>query len=68
MANEELDIEISPDGKVSVHPKNVKGERCKHWAEIFEEIVGREESKILSSEYYQATHEVRQQQDVKQHR
>lgn len=68
MAKQELDIEISPTGQVTIHPKGIKGKECTHWAELLAQIVGKEESRIMTSEFYE-THEQREQhQDVKQRR
>jgi hypothetical protein len=53
MAREEIEIEISPSGKVTVRTKGIKGPRCLDYAELFAQIVGREESRQLTSEYYE---------------
>lgn len=68
MASEEFIIEIGVDGRVSVRPQNVKADRCKHWAEVFETIVGREESRIFTSEHYQTHQRAAQNQELKQRR
>jgi hypothetical protein len=67
MADEEVEIEISPDGKVTVRTKGIKGERCLDVAELFARIVGREESRQLTSEYYEQTEEVHGQVHVSRH-
>jgi hypothetical protein len=68
MAREELEIEISPSGKVTARTIGIKGARCLDVAEFLARIVGREESRELTSEYYEATEQVQQQVDVKQRR
>jgi len=68
MAREELEIEISPAGKVTARTIGIKGARCLDVAEFLARIVGREESRELTSEYYEATEQVQQQIDVKQRR
>jgi hypothetical protein len=64
MANEELEIEISPDGKVTVRTLGVKGPRCVDIAEALALIVGREESTQLTSEYYETETQNDQQQRI----
>jgi len=54
MAQEEFEIEIGPDGKVTVRTKGIKGEACLDYADLFAQIIGREESRQLTNEYYEA--------------
>jgi hypothetical protein len=68
MAQEEFEIEISPDGKVTVRTIGVKGSECLDYAELFVQIIGREESRELTSEYYESEAEVKQHQQQKQRR
>jgi hypothetical protein len=65
---EEIEIEISPSGQVTVRTKGIKGERCLKVAESFVQLLGREESRQLTSEYYEAEAEVHRQQELKQKR
>jgi hypothetical protein len=65
MANEEFEIEISPSGKVIVRTIGIKGPQCLDYAEMFAQILGREESRELTSEYYEASTEVRRHIDVR---
>ncbi len=53
MAKEELEIEISPTGKVTARTLGIKGPRCLDLADLLARIVGREESRMLTSEYYE---------------
>jgi hypothetical protein len=63
MAKEELEIEISPTGKVTMRTIGVKGKRCLDYAEMLAQIVGREETRELTNEYYEAeTHTHTQEQ------
>ncbi len=64
MAKEELEIEIGPDGKVVVRTIGIKGSRCLDVAEVVARIVGQEQSRQLTSEYYEAQTDVRQHVDV----
>jgi hypothetical protein len=66
MAREELEIEISPSGKVTARTIGIKGARCLDLADFLVQIVGREESRQLTSEYYEATEQVQNHVDVKQ--
>jgi hypothetical protein len=56
--DEEIEIEINSQGKVTVRTKGIKGPRCLDVAELFAQIIGREESRQLTSEYYQSDQQV----------
>ncbi len=68
MAREEIEIEISPSGKVTARTIGVKGPRCLDLAEMLARIVGREESRELTREYYEAAEQVQEHVNVKQRR
>jgi hypothetical protein len=68
VAQEEIEIEIDPTGKVTVRTIGIKGARCLDVAEFLARIIGREESRKLTSEYYEATGAVERHVDVKQRR
>ncbi len=53
MDHEELEIEIDAAGKVTVRTIGIKGTRCLDVAEAVARIVGREESRQLTDEYYE---------------
>ena len=53
MAKEELEIEISPTGKVTARTIGVKGPRRLDLADLLARLVGREESRTLTNEYYE---------------
>jgi len=53
VANEELEIQISKDGKVTIRTIGIKGARCLDAAEMLALIVGKEEQRELTSEYYE---------------
>jgi Protein of unknown function (DUF2997) len=53
MDHEELEIEIGAGGKVTVRTIGIKGTRCLDIAEAVARIVGREESRQLTDEYYE---------------
>lgn len=65
---EEIEIEIGPNGKVTVTPHGIKGKECTHLAELFATIVGKEEERQYTSEYYEIEQGLRNTQNVKQHR
>lgn len=66
MAKEELEIEISPSGEVTVRTIGIKGARCLESAEFVARIIGREQSRELTSEYYEAEGHVEGQIDIQQ--
>jgi hypothetical protein len=68
MAQEELEIEISPTGKVTVRTIGIKGPRCVDAGEMVARIIGTIESSQLTTEYYEAENEVGHRVDVRQHR
>ena len=70
MSQEELEIEIDPSGKVTMRTKGIKGAACMEYADLLAHIVGREESRERTHEFYETSvHEhVRTTVDVKQHR
>jgi len=55
MNSEEVEIEIGADGKVVVRTHGIKGPRCLDVAEAIAQIIGREESRQLTEEYYEAS-------------
>jgi hypothetical protein len=65
MAQEEFEIEIGRDGKVTVRTKGIKGARCLEWADLFAQIIGREESRELTHEYYEAATEAQRHVEQK---
>ena len=66
MAKEEFEIEISAAGKVTVRTIGIKGPRCVDCAEMIARIVGREESRELTNEYYETESDVASHIDVQQ--
>ena len=61
---EELEIEISPTGQVTVRTIGIKGTKCLDAAEFIARIVGREESRELTHEYHETEQHVEQHQNV----
>jgi hypothetical protein len=61
---EELEIEISPTGQVVVRTIGIKGSKCIDAAEFIAKIVGREESRVLTSEYHETELHVEQRQNI----
>ncbi len=66
MAREEIEIEISPTGKVTARTIGIKGPRCLDIAELLARIVGREEGRTLTSEYYEAEEQVQRHIEVRE--
>ncbi len=59
MERPEFDIVIGRNGKVTVEVKGVKGPRCLDYADLIQEIVGYEEERKLTVEYYAPDTKVR---------
>jgi hypothetical protein len=70
MPQEELEIEITPEGKVTMRTKGIKGPACMDYADLLARLVGREEHREKTSEYYEQPLEAttRRHVDVKQRR
>lgn len=66
MAQEEIEIQIAPDGKVTVRTIGIKGPRCLDYGEFLAQLIGREESRELTNEFYEGGGQVRHHVDVKQ--
>jgi hypothetical protein len=49
-----IDITIDADGKVKVKVHGVSGKECTNLTDAIAKIVGREESRSLTSEYHQS--------------
>jgi hypothetical protein len=65
MAQEELEISIDAHGRVTVRTIGIKGPRCLDVAEAVALILGREESRQLTSEYYEAQQTTQSHIDVR---
>ena len=64
MAQEELEIEIDAHGRVTVRTIGFKGKRCLDEAEAIVRILGREESRQLTNEYYEAEQNTQTHVDI----
>jgi hypothetical protein len=62
----EVEIEILANGKVVVRTKGVKGARCLEYTQFIQELLGREESRTLTSEYHEPEGQVRIHTEQKQ--
>ncbi|HEX2970885.1 MAG TPA: DUF2997 domain-containing protein [Tepidisphaeraceae bacterium] len=68
MPEQELEIEISPAGKVTMRSKGIKGQACMDYADLLVQILGREEQREKTGEYYEAAEQIQRRIDVKQRR
>ena len=59
MERPEFNVTITPKGKVKVEIKGVKGQRCIELADLLKEIVGKEEQRQLTADYYAPDGKVR---------
>lgn len=64
MEHPEFNITITRKGKVKVHVEGVKGQRCVEMADLIKEIVGHEDERRLTSDYYAQDGAVRIHTDV----
>lgn len=68
MADRELLIEISPEGKVTVRTMGIKGPACMEYADLFARVLGRVEEREKTGEYYEAAEVIQRRIDVRQQR
>jgi hypothetical protein len=68
MAEEELEIEIDAAGNVTMRTHGIKGPACMDYADLLVQILGREQSREKTGEYYESSETVQQRIDIKQHR
>ncbi|HYE62368.1 MAG TPA: DUF2997 domain-containing protein [Phycisphaerales bacterium] len=52
MKKPQFDITIGKDGKVTVKVHGVSGSKCLELSDMVKQIVGHEESRTLTGEYY----------------
>lgn len=52
MSNPEFNITIDKKGKLKVEISGVQGEECMQLADLIKNIIGQEESREKTSEYY----------------
>ena len=52
MAAPELEIVLEPDGTVTVEVTGAPGAECLDYADLVRDILGREEHRELTAEYY----------------
>jgi hypothetical protein len=64
MGGPEFDITIGKDGRVVCKVHGVSGTRCIELTDMLREIVGKEESRDLTPEYYGQEGHVRHQSSV----
>jgi hypothetical protein len=59
MSQPEFDIAIGKDGKVTVKVGGASGQECLALSDMLKEIVGREDERQLTPEYYSSSGKVR---------
>jgi Protein of unknown function (DUF2997) len=52
MERPEFDITIGKDGKVTVEVKGTSGARCMELADLIKEIIGQEDQRRVTAEFY----------------
>lgn len=68
MAEQELEIVIDATGKVTMRTHGIKGPACMDFADLMVQIVGREEHREKTAEYYETPTTLQHRVDVKQRR
>lgn len=68
MEQHDVEIEIDRTGRVKVTVKGAKGKACLEYAKLVERIVGREESRELTSEFYEPDGRVSLEQRIEERR
>ena len=64
MAKEEFEIEVDREGRVTIKTIGIKGPRCVDAAEALAKLIGREEARQLTGEYYEVEQDVSGQVDI----
>lgn len=64
----EIDVTIGKDGKLHVHVKGAKGSQCLELADFIRDLMGKEDSRQLTSEYYEQEGSVRMNVQVRNKR
>lgn len=59
MERPEFEVTITRAGKVKVHIHGVKGQRCVEMADLIKEIVGREDERKLTQDFFAMDGKVR---------
>ena len=59
MERPEFEITIGKNGMVTVEVKGTSGKRCLELADLIKEIIGHEEKRTLTAEYYAPDSKVR---------
>ncbi len=65
MAKEEFEIEVDKEGKVTIKTIGIKGPRCLDAAEALARLIGREEARKLTGEYYEVDRDTSTHVDVR---
>jgi hypothetical protein len=68
MSQEEIEIEVDKHGRVTIRTLGIKGKRCLDVAEALAEIIGKEQERTMTSEFYESeVHAVNRIEIRKQH-
>jgi len=64
MDEQEVEIEITAEGKVIVRTKGIKGAQCVDVAALFASFIGKIESQQKTEEYYESSEVLKHNIDV----
>ncbi|MFN4904741.1 MAG: DUF2997 domain-containing protein [Planctomycetota bacterium] len=68
MSQEEIEIEVDKNGRVTIRTLGIKGKRCLDVAEALAEIIGKEQERTITSEFYESEIQVQNRIEIrKQH-
>ena len=65
MDEQEIEIEITAQGKVIVRTHGIKGPQCVDVAKLFASFIGKIESQEKTEEYYESSEVLKQNIDVR---
>ncbi|MFM7517399.1 MAG: DUF2997 domain-containing protein [Pirellula sp.] len=54
MSQEEIEIEVDKHGRVTIRTLGIKGKRCLDVAEALADIIGKEQERTITSEFYES--------------
>ena len=66
MAREEFEIEVDVQGNVTIRTIGIKGPACVDAAEVLAQLIGREQSRQLTREYYENSVQNQSHVDIRQ--
>jgi hypothetical protein len=66
MSQEEIEIEVDKNGRVTIRTLGIKGKRCLDVAEALAEIIGKEQERTITSEFYESEIQVQNRIEIRE--